>query len=91
MWKESGIEPDLVPPTYEADLRSELAPYYEVSYLDNYDISEYALELLIATWLNDISQSTLVAGRERTVENWISESGLMNAAENGRIEFEATV
>ena len=91
MWKESGIEPDLVPPTYEADLRSELAPYYEVSYLDNNDISEYALELLIATWLNDISQSTLVAGRERTVENWISESGLMNAAENGRIEFEATV
>ncbi len=92
VWKKSGNKPDLVPPTYEGDLRSELERYFEVSLLeDDNNVSEYALELLIATWLNEISQPTLVADKYRDAQNWISKSGLMNAVENGRVEFETLV
>lgn len=92
VWKKSGNKPELVKPTYEVDLRSELERYFKASLLkDDNDISEYALELLIATWLNDISRSTLVADKHPNVQNWIRESGIMNAVENGRVEFQASV
>ena len=91
VWKKSGIEPELVEPTYEINLHSELKRYFEASQLDSDDISGYALELLIATWLNDISHSTMFTEKNRNVQNWISESGIMNAVENGRVEFEASV
>ncbi len=91
VWKKSGNKPELVKPTYEIDLRSELERYFKASKLESNDISGYALELLIATWLNDISHSTLFKEKNRNVQNWISESGIMNAVENGRVEFEALV
>lgn len=91
VWKKSGTKPELVEPTYEIDLHSELKRYFEASHLDSDDISGYALELLIATWLNDISHSTLFTEKNRNVQNWISESGIKSAVENGRVEFEASV
>lgn len=91
MWKNSGIDPVLIPPTYEADMHSELAPYYKDSHLDKNDISAFALELLIQTWLRDIIWSDLFSYKHRSTPNWISDSGLLDAAEKGRIEFEAAV
>ena len=91
MWKESGTEPDLIPPTYEADMRSELAPYYEDTHLDINKISGYALEMLIQTWLRDIIWPDLLTYKNQSAPDWISESGLLNAVENGHIKFEALV
>ena len=89
MWKESRAEPDLIPPTYEADMRSELAPYYEDAHLDKRNISGYALEILIQTWLRDIIWPDIFMYKHQSPPNWIDESGLLNAVENGRVEFDS--
>ena len=91
LWKESGAEPGLVPPTYEADIRAELAPYYEDTHLDINKISGPALEMLIQTWLTDMIWPDVFGYKHQSPPNWVNESGLLNAVENGRIEFEVTV
>ena len=47
--------------------------------------------MLIQTWLRDMIRPDVFGYEHQSAPNWINESGLLNAVENGRIEFEVTV
>ncbi len=88
LWKNAGIDPEPVPPTYEADAQPEFAPYFESAGVDPLRISGHAFELLVAAWLGDVIRSD---GRTEEIaedRSWLADSGFENAARNGRIEYE---
>ena len=91
LWKDAGMEPDPVPPTYRADTTMEFAPYFAGAGVRPEDISGHAFELLVGAWLGDVMRSTRRA-RERTDTLCkLDESGLRIAVQDGRIEYEAVV
>ena len=47
--------------------------------------------MLIQTWLTDMIWPDVFGYKHPSAPNWINESGLLNAVENGRIEFEVAV
>lgn len=91
LWKDAGIAPDPVPPTYRADTTTEFAPYFAGAGVRPDDISGHAFELLVGAWLDDVMGSTRRA-RERTETLCkLDESGLRVAVQDGRIEYESVV
>lgn len=89
VWKDAGIEPIAVPPTYMIDTRPILKPYFEAAHVDPDLINGRAFELLVGAWLGDLIYSWKEPEKLSDGEGWLVESGLLDAIKNGRVEYEA--
>ncbi len=91
VWKGAGIEPIQDPPTYEADTRPGLAPYFESAGVDPRYVSGHAFELLVGAWLSDLIRSAETTGESSNDQDWLAKSGLRTAVKGGHVEYEAVV
>ncbi|HXH09477.1 MAG TPA: hypothetical protein VNP04_06920 [Alphaproteobacteria bacterium] len=89
LWKGAGVQPEIIPPTYEADAQPIFKPYFERTHVTPADMSSYAFELLVESWLNDLMRSEKPAEQLANGERWLVESGFLSAIKDGRIEYEA--
>ena len=88
LWKNTGTNPAQIPPTYEVDMQSEFAPYFESTGLDPNHIRRHAFELLVGTWLSDVTRSENATGEFNDERSWLDESGFRAAVKGGRIKFD---
>ncbi len=92
LWKDSGVAPEKINPTYEIDPDPFLRPYYEKSGLTPENMSGAAFEFMISSRLSEINLADEAPPQLplKTIE-WLIESGFLEALAGGRVEFEATV
>ncbi|MDE0128000.1 MAG: hypothetical protein OXQ86_00340 [Gammaproteobacteria bacterium] len=91
LWKDSGTNPDKVPPTHEADMQPEFAKYFAGAEIDPSHVSEGAFELLVGAWLGELTRLEDEAKDLAENRSWLAESGLLSAVKDGRIEYEVPV
>lgn len=88
LWKNaSSLE--AAPPDYEAKTKEVLSQYTEQSNLNLADISEYSLEMLVASWLNDLTRPEPTRQINGTKFDWVYKSGLYEAIKDGSVMTEA--
>lgn len=88
VWKDTGGEPAAIEPTYEVDARPILDPYASRAGLDLASVSGPAFELIVASWLADLTRLTTAAQKPTREERWLEDSGFLGAVRNGRVEYE---
>ncbi len=88
LWKDGGAEPHQIPPTYEAQMKSEFARYFAGAGIDPSQVSRHAFELLVAAWLSDVIRLEGEAKDSAENRSWLAESGFLAAVKEGRIEYE---
>ena len=72
------------PPNYEAGATEILSPYFERVRLSPKQLNEAELEMLVATWINDL----LFPVEGRQTPEWLIKSGLAKAIRGGVYKFE---
>ena len=55
LWKSAGTDLNQIPPTHEADMQPEFARYFAGAGIDPGYIHRHAFELLVATWMSDMT------------------------------------
>ena len=90
-WKDAGTEPIPAPPTYEADTRPGLAPYFESAGVDPRYVSGHAFELIVGAWLSDLTRLEELMGEPSDDQNWLAKSGFRSAVKDGHVEYDAVV
>jgi hypothetical protein len=88
IWKNAGITPTLVQPTYELDAQPLFAPYFERAGVNPSDISGQAFELVVAAWLGDLVRSEEQRVALTNGQRVLAESGFLTAVRDGRIAYE---
>lgn len=90
IWKHASHKPVEVPPTYEAEMGTTFAPYFEGAGIVPNEISGQAFELVVAAWLGDLARRT-----DKTDGNgeqdWLEQSGFREAIQHGHFELESLV
>ena len=89
VWKDVGVEPVEVPPSYEGESAPLFARYFSGAGITPDKATGQAFEMLVAAWLGDLTRRP----RDEAApgEDWLDASGLRAAALDGRVEHEATV
>ena len=90
LWENAMSVHELAPPAYQIKAAEVLAPYLDPSTQSLTDLSEYSLELLVTSWLEDLVGTEL---RQDTVGphlQWLFDSGLYEAIRYGSVMVEAT-
>jgi len=82
LWK-NATSVDVSPPDYEANTDEVLSQYTEQPDLNLDDISEYSLEMLVTSWLNDLTRPEPTRKMNGTNFDWVYESGLYEAIKDG--------
>jgi hypothetical protein len=89
LWKETpkaaGAESSPIPPDYELDAKPIFGRYLKSAGLKPEDISSNAFELIVMSWLGDL----ILQLPDATQQPEIEDSGLLQAAKDGRITFPA--
>ena len=91
LWKDAGTDPVPVSPTYEADMTTEFAPYFQSVDVRPEEVSGHAFELVVGAWLGDVMRSARRTGEDTDTLRRLIDSGLRTAVKDGRIEYEAVV
>lgn len=89
VWKDAGIKPAVITPTYVVDAQPILKPYFEAADIKPDSINGSAFELVVGAWLGDLIRAEKSPPAASETENWLTESGLLDAVKNGRVEYEA--
>jgi len=91
LWKQEEPLAEDAAPSYEIDARESLAPYTK-AFINSLDsLSSSSLELLVASWLQDlVSRSPSRDGAARE-PRWFVESGLRDAIRGGTVSVEVAV
>lgn len=87
VWKDAGDEPIEVPPTYEEDITTTFARYFNSAGLATEHVSGPAFELVVAAWLADLTHRGSPVPRVK--QEWLDQSGFRTAVQDGRVELEA--
>jgi len=90
LWKDAGIIPEEVPPTYEIDPKPFLQPYYNGAGISLDSFTGESFELIISSWLSTLLQVDVLP-EELQGQDWLVESGLFEAIRYGHLAAEATV
>ena len=91
VWKDSGITPVEILPTYEADAKRIFAPYFKSASIDPHEVSGQAFELVVASWLSDLTRASDRLDDPAPEQDWLDSSGFRAAVQAGHIEYEALV
>ncbi len=90
-WKNDGPADGNAPPDCIIAAADLLAPYLTPPTLSLADMSEYGLELLVATWLSDLVVSDPAALLGQPALSWLFSSGLYAAIRQGSVVTEVAV
>lgn len=82
LWTESSDEPQ-----FEKDAEPVLGRYFSEAQVDPSTIYHDAFELLVGSWLQDLSAG--LDGSKGPSHSWLEESGLAPALKGGSVRFEA--
>ena len=85
-WRQEDLSPNEEPPQFTMDATRELRPYFERFNQTPEKTGGQVLELILFSWLVDLAQSGEVRASQDASVNWLSESGLLDALRNARIE-----
>jgi hypothetical protein len=91
LWTDAVSVHELAPPTYQIKAADVLAPYFDLSKQALKDLSEYSLELLVTSWLEDLVGTELRRDSVGPHLQWLFDSGLSAAITHGSVTVEATV
>jgi len=90
LWTDATSMSDLAPPAYQITAAEVLAPYLDPSPQSLNDLSEYSLELLVTSWLEDLIRTELQRDKVGPHLQWLFDSGLYEAINHGSIAIEAS-
>jgi hypothetical protein len=89
LWKDKPL-PQVEKPTYEIDPLPFLTPYFEEIGVRPENLSSEGFELLMVSWLNELLQASELPETLKQNNEWLVESGLLDAIKHGRVASEAT-
>lgn len=90
LWTDAVSVHELAPPAYQIKTAEVLAPYLDPSTQALQDLSEYSLELLVTSWLEDLVGTEIRRERVGPHLQWLFDSGLYAAITHGSVTVEAT-
>jgi hypothetical protein len=90
LWTDAVSVHELAPPAYQIKAAEVLAPYLDQSTQALKDLSEYSLELLVTSWLEDLVGTELRRDKVGPYLQWLFDSGLYEAIRHGSVTIEAT-
>jgi hypothetical protein len=85
-WRQNDADGKEELPQFTIDAATELKPYFEKFKQTPEKATGSALEMILFTWLVDLSQSGKARAREDSSIKWLSDSGLLDALSRARIE-----
>jgi hypothetical protein len=85
-WHQEHPSAKEEPPQFTMDATRELKPYFERFKQTPEKTGGQALELILFSWLVDLTQSGELRAKDDPSLNWLSESGLLDALRSARIE-----
>jgi hypothetical protein len=91
IWKDAGIDPEIVPPDYIVDAHPVFEPYFEAARLDADQIDPFSFEMIVASWLNNLALVRDPAAELPSHEHVFIESGFLDAIRRGNVEHEVAV
>ena len=89
LWKNSDSNNESIKPNYIIDAYPTLQPYFDQSGVSAEQVSGHSLELIIASWLNEIIHKR--PDEIDSSQQWLIESGLYNAVVDGSIDHETLI
>jgi hypothetical protein len=89
LWKNIDSSHEPIEPTYVIDARPILQQYFDQSGITADQVSGQSLELIVASWLNEIIHKT--PDEVDASQQWLIDSGLYNAVVGGRLDHEVLV
>lgn len=88
-WRQEDLLPSDVLPEFTVDAQKALAPYFAKLNQDPVNISPRAFELVILTWLNDITRSQKHGPEVDASLRSLIDSGLLSSLQRAEIEMNA--
>jgi hypothetical protein len=90
LWADAVSVHELAPPAYQIKAAEVLAPYLDQSTQVLKELSEYSLELLLTSWLEDLVGTEIRRDKVGPHMQWLFDSGLYEAIRHGSVTIEAT-
>ncbi|NJP06625.1 MAG: hypothetical protein HC837_13840 [Chloroflexaceae bacterium] len=91
LWMHASSAGEQAPPDYVIQVTETLASYIDDLSLSLNDVTEYDLEMLIASWLEHLVNGEIEIDPHDEALTWLFDSGLFAAIQNGSVAIEATV
>jgi hypothetical protein len=88
-WRQEGPMSSEGPPDFTMDAVGELKPFFERFEQTPERTGPQALELIFFSWLLDLTNRGRLRAKEDPSLRWLSESGLLDALKNARVESSA--
>ena len=85
LWKDVGNTPELIEPTYEIDPAPFFQPYYAKAHTSPDQLTAQSFELIVASWLNELTHWGLPANVPEPQRQLLRESGLVDAIRGGSV------
>lgn len=91
LWDNAGITPEIVQPTYEVDATPFLQPYYEKSGISPKNLSENSFDVIVLSFLRELSQTNVLPKILQQNPDWLIKSGLLEALREADLAREVRV
>lgn len=88
LWKNAGLDPKLVEPTYEINSAPFFKAYYEKARLNPSELGGKTFELIVTSWINELIQSGVPDSIPQEQRNLLISSGLPSALQGGSVAVE---
>ena len=90
LWRDMTEPQALVDPQYSVDPTSVLRPYFDRAHTSSQTVTEIGLELAVSAWLEKLANSPNQPASLHN-EQWLHQSGLLEAIRGGSVEVQALV
>ncbi len=89
LWRDGGVQPEVVEPTFVADARPVFGPHFERLGVEPEAVYPEVFEMMVWSWLHELVESS----RHETNDfpPWLTESGLLGAVRGGWLHEEVGV
>lgn len=91
LWKNTGINLDVIAPTQKIDPQPFLQPYYENSGISPDNLTGRSFEFIVTSWLNQALRAKSQQDLFSKNQDWLVSSGLFDKLAGGRLELEVAV
>lgn len=85
-WVDKATEERQVPPDFSFEPTAALKPYYEQAGMGPTDLAESSFELVLASWLSELSHGAAEERVPADAARWLRDSGFFDAIRGGRLE-----
>jgi len=89
LWRGGGTDPRDLPPTHVVDAQPIFEPYFAATHLRPNQIEGDAFELLVGSWLSDLTRLDPATDASGLAGDGLARSGLLTAIRSGRVEYPA--